>query len=120
MFNLPPGKPDELRLKTPEAVWRAMPGAVSGSAGRDPARCGLRECYRRMDKSRYALFASGGVFTAQDAYAKIRMGASLVGLLTALVYEGPGVVRRITQELAQLLQRDGIKNVREAVGVDAR
>ena len=120
MFNLPPGKPDELRLKTPEAVWRAMPGAVSGPPAATLLDAALRECYRRMDKSRYALFASGGVFSAQDAYAKIRMGASLVGLLTALVYEGPGVVRRITQELAQLLQRDGVKNVRDAVGVDAR
>jgi dihydroorotate dehydrogenase len=59
-------------------------------------------------------------FTAQAAYRKIRLGASLVQLLTALVYRGPGVVRSINEGLATLLKRDGFSNVREAVGVDVR
>jgi dihydroorotate dehydrogenase len=118
MFNLPPGKPDLLR--TPRDVWRDMPGAVSGPPAAPSLDHALRECYRRMDRRRYALFASGGVFTAEDAYVKIRMGASLVALLTALVYEGPGIVRHMTQGLARLLQRDGFKSVAEAVGADMR
>ena len=48
-----------------------------------------------------------------------RLGASLVQLLTALIYQGPGVVRAITLGLAQLLTRDGVKHVRDVVGVDA-
>jgi dihydroorotate dehydrogenase len=49
----------------------------------------------------------------------IRRGASLVQLYTALVYEGPAVVRRITAELAELVARDGLASVADAVGADA-
>jgi hypothetical protein len=59
------------------------------------------------------------VSSAEDAYAKVRLGASLVQLLTALIYRGPGVVRTITRGLAQLLARDGVKHVADVVGVDA-
>ena len=72
-----------------------------------------------MDRKRHVLIGAGGVSTAADAYAKIRLGASLVQLLTALIYQGPGVVRTITSGLTQLLARDGVKNVADAVGVDA-
>ena len=53
------------------------------------------------------------------AYAKIRAGADLVQLYTAMVYEGPGLVGRIKRELASLLKRDGFARVADAVGVDA-
>jgi dihydroorotate dehydrogenase (fumarate)/dihydroorotate dehydrogenase len=79
----------------------------------------LRELYRRMDRSRYRLIGSGGVFTAEDAYRKIRLGASLVQLMTALVYEGPGIAAQIHRGLARLLERDGVQHVAQAVGVDA-
>jgi len=118
MFNLPPGKPAGLR--TPEKVWHDMPGAVSGPPAAPLLDQCLRECYRRMDRNRYALFASGGISTADDAYTKIRAGASLVQLLTALIYEGPGVARRITRELVRLIERDGLKSIADAVGADMR
>jgi dihydroorotate dehydrogenase len=66
------------------------------------------------------LVGAGGVFTAEDAYAKIRNGASLVQLLTAMVYEGPLLARRIARGLVRLLERDGFKSVSEAVGADVR
>jgi dihydroorotate dehydrogenase len=78
------------------------------------------ECYRRMDKRRYVLISAGAVTTAEDAYTKIRNGASLVQLFTAMVYEGPLLARRIARGLAQLLERDGFKSVSEAVGADVR
>lgn len=53
---------------------------------------------------------------ADDAYEKIRLGASLVQLCAALVYEGPGVVGRILRGLRGRLERDGFRSVREAVG----
>ena len=65
------------------------------------------------------LIGAGGVSTAEDAYAKIRFDASLVRFLTTLIYQGPGVVRKITFGLSELLARDGIKHVTEAVEVDA-
>lgn len=118
MFNLPPGKPEG--LKTPEPVWANMPGAVSGKPAAALADMCIRETYRRMDRRRYVIVGAGGVFSAQDAYAKIRQGASLVQLLTALIYEGPGVVRRITRGLSALLERDGLAHVAQAVGIDVR
>jgi dihydroorotate dehydrogenase len=117
MFNLPPVKPDGLH--TPAEIWRALPGAVSGPPASALADFCIRETFRRMDRKRHVLIGAGGVASADDAYAKIRLGASLVQLLTALIYQGPGVVRRITTGLAQLLARDGVKNVAEVVGVDA-
>jgi dihydroorotate dehydrogenase (fumarate)/dihydroorotate dehydrogenase len=106
-------------MRTPEQISRKMPGAVSGPPAAALADFCIRETFRRMDRKRHVLIGAGGVSTAQDAYAKIRLGASLVQLLTALIYEGPGVVRTITMGLSQLLARDGVKNVRDVVGVDA-
>jgi dihydroorotate dehydrogenase len=73
-----------------------------------------------MDRNRYVLIAAGAVSSAEDAYAKIRNGASLVQLFTALVYEGPLLARRIARGLARLLERDGFASVAEAVGADVR
>jgi dihydroorotate dehydrogenase len=117
MFNLPPVKPEG--MNTPEKIWRSMPGAVSGPPASALADFCIRETFRRMDRKRHVLIGAGGVSSAEDAYAKIRLGASLVQLLTALIYEGPGVVRRITSDLATLLARDGVKNIADTVGVDA-
>ncbi len=60
----------------------------------------------------------GGVATAEDAYRKIRAGASVVQLYTGLVYRGPGIARDINRGLLDLLERDGFDSVREAVGTD--
>jgi dihydroorotate dehydrogenase len=117
MFNLPPVKPEGMR--TPEHLWRELPGAVSGPPAAPLADFCIRETFRRMDRKRHVLIGAGGVSSADDAYKKIRLGASLVQLLTALIYQGPGVVREITQGLAQLLARDGVKHVADAVGADA-
>jgi dihydroorotate dehydrogenase (fumarate)/dihydroorotate dehydrogenase len=117
-FNLPSEKPKG--LVTPEAEWRHLPGAVSGPPSAHLLDFCLRECYRRMDRTRYVLISSGGVATGEDAYAKIRNGASLVQLLTALIYEGPSVVRRVTKSLASALERDGFKTIRDAIGAAAR
>jgi dihydroorotate dehydrogenase len=65
------------------------------------------------------LVGAGGIASGADAYAKIRAGASLVQLYSALVFEGPGLVARIKSELAECLVRDGYDSVSEAVGVDA-
>lgn len=62
------------------------------------------------------LIGVGGVSSAADAYAKIKAGASLVQLYTALVYEGFGLAERINRGLVELLKRDGFTNIREAVG----
>jgi dihydroorotate dehydrogenase (fumarate)/dihydroorotate dehydrogenase len=115
--NLPPGKPVPLQM--PEERLAKMPGAVSGKPCQDLVDQTLAEFYRRMDRKRYRLIGAGGVFTAGDAYRKIRLGASMVQMLTGLVYEGPLVVRRVVRGLSGLLAQDGFRSVEEAIGVDA-
>jgi dihydroorotate dehydrogenase len=92
---------------------------LSGRPLREPATEILRDIYRRTG-GKLPIIGVGGVAGAQDAYAKIRAGASLVQLYTALVFEGPGLVRRIKDGLADLLGRDGFANIAEAVGADHR
>lgn len=114
VFNLPPGKPSS--LSTPPRILNRMPGAVSGKPVEQLINNCIREMYRRMDRTRYRIIGVGGVFSAEDAYRKIRLGASLVQLMTSMVYEGPGIVKRINQELPRLLERGGFENVAQAVG----
>jgi len=66
------------------------------------------------------IIGSGGIFTAQDAYDKIRAGASLVEVYTAMIYKGPGVVGEIVRGLRELLRKDGFGRITEAVGADFR
>ncbi len=77
----------------------------------------LRRTAKRVERQ-FPLIGCGGVGSGADAYAKIRAGATLVQLYSALVYEGPPLVRRIKDELATLLARDGFSSVAQAVGAD--
>jgi len=79
----------------------------------------LRLVYR-LTEGRMPLIGVGGISSGKDAYGKIRAGASLVQLYTALVYQGPGLLRRLKADLAQLLRRDGFASVADAVGADHR
>jgi dihydroorotate dehydrogenase len=92
-------------------------GGLSGKPLLQPSTEVLRDLYRRTG-GKLPIIGVGGVASAADAYAKIRAGAALVQLYTALVFEGPGLVGRIKQGLVALLQRDGFNNVAEAIGAD--
>jgi dihydroorotate dehydrogenase len=94
-------------------------GGLSGRPLFEPATETLRDIYRRTG-GKLPIIGVGGIESAAQAYAKIRAGAALVQLYSALVFEGPGLVRRIKDGLAELLVRDGFANVTEAVGIDAR
>lgn len=74
----------------------------------------------RQTEGRLPIIGSGGIFTAQDAYDKIRAGASLVEIYTALIYEGPEINRKLHRGLRELLRRDGFSHITEAVGADHR
>ena len=92
-------------------------GGLSGAPLGKLAAARLRD-FRSATGGAMPLIAAGGIATAEDAYARIRAGASLVQLYSALVYEGPGLARRIATGLARLLARDGFACVGDAVGVD--
>jgi dihydroorotate dehydrogenase len=74
----------------------------------------------RLTEGRLPLIGVGGVANGGDAYAKIRAGASLVQIYTALVFSGPALIRRIERQLALLLQADGFGSIVEAVGAANR
>ena len=77
----------------------------------------LRRTAQRVERQ-FPLIGCGGIGSGAGAYAKIRAGASLVQLYSMMVYEGPPLIRRIKDELAALLARDGFASVADAVGAD--
>ncbi|XP_031476394.1 dihydroorotate dehydrogenase (quinone), mitochondrial-like isoform X2 [Nymphaea colorata] len=79
----------------------------------------LKEMYI-LTQGKITLVGCGGVSSGEDAYRKIRAGATLVQIYTAFSYEGPALVPRIKAELARCLEGDGFKSVHEAVGADCR
>ncbi|MFO1097233.1 MAG: quinone-dependent dihydroorotate dehydrogenase [Xanthobacteraceae bacterium] len=92
-------------------------GGLSGKPLMAPSTACLRQFYR-VTAGRIPIIGCGGVASGADAYAKIRAGASLVQLYTALVFHGPGLVATIKRDLAKLLRADGFSHVSEAVGAD--
>ena len=95
----------------------AETGGLSGAPLRGLAQQRISD-FRSATGAALPLIGVGGIANAADAYARIRAGASLVQLYSALVYEGPMLARRINRDLCTLLARDGFANVAEAVGVD--
>lgn len=96
---------------------REETGGLSGAPLFAPSTELLGRMYR-LTEGRLTLIGVGGVSSGAEAYAKIRAGASLVQLYTAMVYEGPALVGRIKSELAGLLKADGIEHLADALGVD--
>lgn len=94
-------------------------GGLSGKTLRERSTEIISRVYRQTS-GRLPIIGSGGIFTADDAYEKIRAGASLVEIYTALIYEGPEINRKINRGLKELLRRDGLSHISEAVGADHR
>lgn len=93
----------------------AETGGLSGKPLRDLATQRLRD-FQKATGGEIPLVGVGGIFTAEDAWERIRAGASLVQLYSALVYKGPGLARKITSGLELLMERDGFSSIEEAVG----
>ena len=92
-------------------------GGLSGAPLKALAQQRLID-FRKATAGKVPLIGVGGITSAEDAYARIRAGASLVQLYSALVYEGPFLAQRINSGLATLLKRDGFDNIAQAIGVD--
>ena len=117
VFGLPTGKPYE-GLKTPPQVLDRMAGTLCGRPTRALIDASIQAWYPRMDRGRHVIVGTGGIFTAEDVYRKIRLGATLVQVYTALVFHGPGLVKRINRGLLRLMAGDGLDRISDAVGVD--
>lgn len=90
-------------------------GGISGKPVEPLANALLSHLWRTVG-DRYVLIGCGGVFAAEDAYEKIRLGASLIQLATGMIFRGPQLIGDINRGLVRLLRRDGFRTVHEAVG----
>ena len=92
-------------------------GGLSGAPLKPLAMEALRR-FRAASGSEMTLIAAGGITTAEDAFERIRAGASLVQLYSAMVYQGPGIAARIAEDLAKIVKREGFANIAEAVATE--
>ena len=92
-------------------------GGLSGKPIFDISTKQLRMAYKYTN-GKIPLIGVGGVDSAEKAYEKIKNGASLIQLYTGLVYNGPNLIKDINEDLSSLIERDGYKNISEAVGAE--
>ncbi|MFH1099037.1 MAG: quinone-dependent dihydroorotate dehydrogenase [Candidatus Uhrbacteria bacterium] len=90
-------------------------GGISGRPVAPLANKLIAHLYQTVG-DRYVIIGCGGIFSAEDAYEKIRLGASLVQLITGMIFRGPQLIGEINRGLARLLRRDGFRNINEAIG----
>lgn len=105
-------------LSRPEGIPETLAGGLSGPPLFALSTERLRQAYR-LSEGKLALIGVGGIASAEDAYQKIRAGASAIQLYTALIYQGFTLVDRIKRGLVARLERDGYHSLSEAVGQDA-
>lgn len=106
---------DQVKLADP------LPDEIKGKLGGKPTwerSNSLIKQTRLRFGDRFVIIGVGGVFSADDAYTKIRLGANLVELITGLIFEGPQLIGQINRGVDQLLKRDGFANVAQATGAD--
>ncbi|MDK9722119.1 MAG: quinone-dependent dihydroorotate dehydrogenase [Rhodospirillales bacterium] len=109
-------------IARPQSLKSAQCSETGGLSGKPlfvPSTEILADFYR-LTAGRLPLIGVGGVASGADAYAKIRAGASLVQVYSALIYKGPMLIERIKSELCHLLRRDGFTRISDAVGADHR
>lgn len=98
-----------------EAFPDSLKGGVSGKPTEKLSNELIFKTYQKYSK-RLVIIGVGGIFNAEDAYEKIKFGASILQLITGMIFNGPQLIGQINRELAELIKRDGFKNIQEAIG----
>ncbi len=101
------------------STYREEAGGLSGTPLKRLALARLRD-FRSATSGELPLIAAGGIASGEDAFERIRAGASLIQLYTALVYHGPGLARQINRELKRLLADHGFARLTDAIGTEKR
>ncbi|KAK6184606.1 hypothetical protein SNE40_007049 [Patella caerulea] len=112
--NTTVSRPPSLQNKHKEEI-----GGLSGDPLKHLSTTTISDMYK-LTKGKIPIIGVGGISNGKDAYEKIKAGASLVQLYTALIYQGPPVVKKVKRELAQYLESDGYSNIEEAIGANHR
>lgn len=102
----------------PKEVSRFTVGNFSGKPTFERSNELIKLAYRNF-KQRFVIIGCGGIFNAQDAYTKVKLGASLVQLITGMIFEGPQLISQINSGLIELIKKDGLNNISEAIGISA-
>ncbi len=100
-----------------QEVKKFRVGNFSGKPTEKRSNQLIKLAYKNYGK-RFVIIGCGGIFDVKDAYQKIKLGASLVQLITGMIYQGPALIAQINLELIDLLKKDGLKNIVDAVGID--
>ncbi|MEH6892704.1 quinone-dependent dihydroorotate dehydrogenase [Bacillus sp. JJ864] len=96
--------------------YQEQSGGLSGKPLNSRSTEIISKIYQQT-QGKLPIIGSGGVFTGEDAYEKIKSGASLVQLYTSMIYRGPSVAKQINQEILNLLEKDGLSNITDAIGL---
>ena len=92
-----------------------LKGGLSGKLVQQLSDEQIAYIYKKT-RGRYVIIGAGGIFSAEDAFRKIQLGASLVQLITGMIFEGPQLIGEINRGLVKLLDKNGLKNISEAIG----
>lgn len=90
-------------------------GGLSGRPTKDASTELINYLYKKTGRE-FVIIGCGGIFSAADAYAKIKSGASLVELITGMIFEGPQLISDINRGLVKLLKKDGYTSISQAIG----
>lgn len=106
---------DRTKVDLKDPLPETIKGNLSGKPTQKLSDALIRQTYKAYGK-RFVIIGVGGIFTAEDAYTKVKNGATLIELVTGLIFQGPQVIGQINQDLAKLVEADGYNNVSEAIG----
>ncbi len=101
----------------PQEVKRFKVGNFSGKPCEERSNELIKLAYKNYGK-KLVIIGCGGIFSAKDAYRKIKLGAALVQLITGMIYQGPTLIAQINLELAERLKKDGFGNISDAIGIE--
>lgn len=110
---------DRTKVKLLDPLPDSVKGNLGGALNREIATRLIARAYKKTH-GRLTIIGIGGIMSAEDAYEKIRAGASLVALVTGVIFEGPQLVGDINRGLVRLLRRDGLSNISEAIGLNTK
>ncbi|MCF6277031.1 MAG: quinone-dependent dihydroorotate dehydrogenase [Candidatus Magasanikbacteria bacterium] len=99
-----------------DKISENMKGGISGKPTKKLSNELISKTYKKYGDN-LVIVGVGGIFSAEDAYEKIKLGASLVQLITGMIFEGPQLIGKINIELVKLMKKDGFEKISQAVGV---
>jgi len=110
---------DRSKIELKDPLPADVLGGLSGKPTWETSNELIRQTYLNYG-DRFVIIGVGGVFSPEDAYTKIKLGASMVELITGMIFEGPQLIGEINRGLVELLKHDGFTNICQAIGIDAK